>query len=399
MGTTGNDRKEDVSAVEFLVAEVACESSPRPECDGRQGIEDLLRRRFEVDEDDDDAAKRLEEAAAAFVPIEAHSHGGRRMVADVHFHPFLAAAHIAFSEHRPLVISPDMIWLLIIQGFALHVRSAEKFVGPCIFPSGGPKRLEIRRDEFVPGDHGNDWAGVFSDFSSEIRKAVGGEFHDVLSPSFSTTNPTERAAADVALMGALSPYFTYRLWTLCGIPRITLLGSADDWRSIADRVRRLTPFGLVWWTELLLPIVEKFVETAAGSPDRVFWMDFLKIEKMSGGPYITGWINVFFPYIFGNRLRKNVYLLKPSCLAARPYLLAPFSASSSRHSFHSGPTTSEFPSGLSRVPVEWRYFDQSTPMEFLSGFVGIEQCPKSSALRPSIGWAVRPRPSGERSTA
>jgi len=33
----------------------------------------------------------------------------------------LAAVHIAFSQHLPLTLSPDMIWLAILQGFARHV--------------------------------------------------------------------------------------------------------------------------------------------------------------------------------------------------------------------------------------------------------------------------------------
>lgn len=391
MGDFGSDREEGVDAVEFAVSDVAEERSFRPECDGRAAIDDLLRRRFCVDLDDDDPQKRLDEAAAEFTPIEAHSHGERRLVADVHFHPFLAAVHLAFSEHRALVISPDMIWLLIIQGFALHVRFAEKFVGPRIFPSGGPRLIEIRRDAFLPGDPRNDWFRVFSDFSQEIREAVGSEFHDVISPRFSTTGAIERAAADVALMGALSPFFDYRLLTLCGIPKITLLGSVGDWRSIADRSRHLTRFGLEWWADLLLPILGKIAETAAGSPDRTFWRDFYKLEKHSGGPYTTGWINVLFPYLFTNRLRKNFFLIKPRSAAALSHLLAPFSSTMPSGSWSRGPTTADFPSGLTRVPADWRFLDQTIPMEFLSGFVGIEQCPKSAALRPSIGWAVRPR--------
>jgi len=29
---------------------------------------------------------------------------------------FVCALHIAFAQHRPIIISPDMIWLLIVQG-------------------------------------------------------------------------------------------------------------------------------------------------------------------------------------------------------------------------------------------------------------------------------------------
>jgi len=34
------------------------------------------------------------------------------------FHPFMATMHLAYANHYPMTISPDMIWLLIAQGFA-----------------------------------------------------------------------------------------------------------------------------------------------------------------------------------------------------------------------------------------------------------------------------------------
>jgi hypothetical protein len=43
-------------------------------------------------------------------------------IQNVTFHPLLAAAHFAFSKHRPIVLSPDMIWVTILQGLARHVN-------------------------------------------------------------------------------------------------------------------------------------------------------------------------------------------------------------------------------------------------------------------------------------
>jgi hypothetical protein len=39
-------------------------------------------------------------------------------------HPLVDAIHIAFSQHRPLTLSPDDIWLVIAQGFS-HQMTAE----------------------------------------------------------------------------------------------------------------------------------------------------------------------------------------------------------------------------------------------------------------------------------
>jgi hypothetical protein len=37
-------------------------------------------------------------------------------------HPFVAALHYGFAQHRPITISPDMVWLMILQGFSKHVQ-------------------------------------------------------------------------------------------------------------------------------------------------------------------------------------------------------------------------------------------------------------------------------------
>ena len=37
-------------------------------------------------------------------------------------HPLLSAVARAFADHRPLVLSPDAVWLTIAHGVAQHVR-------------------------------------------------------------------------------------------------------------------------------------------------------------------------------------------------------------------------------------------------------------------------------------
>src|SRR5262249_48555239 len=75
---------------------------------------ELARRRTEL-------ATNLEsQFQAAPHGFEACSRYHGRLVADIAFHPLIAALHRAFCDHRPLSLSPDMIWLLIAQGVANH---------------------------------------------------------------------------------------------------------------------------------------------------------------------------------------------------------------------------------------------------------------------------------------
>src|SRR5688572_4474466 len=52
--------------------------------------------------------------------IEGWSKKNHKLVS-TSFHPFVEAVHDAYAMHRPLVISPDMVWLMVAQGFAKHV--------------------------------------------------------------------------------------------------------------------------------------------------------------------------------------------------------------------------------------------------------------------------------------
>src|SRR5262245_16698262 len=39
------------------------------------------------------------------------------------FHPLIAAAFVAFKRHYPLVLSPDMLWITILQGVSQHIQN------------------------------------------------------------------------------------------------------------------------------------------------------------------------------------------------------------------------------------------------------------------------------------
>jgi hypothetical protein len=293
---------------------------------------------------------------------------------DYGFHPLVTAAHTAFDQHYPLVLSPDDIWLCIAQGFGLHVNAhAEALRSRLVRWKSGKQLIKVRRDDFVKGAPGNDWPACFAEFSDGIA-AHFGKKRDLFVASFSTTGPVEKAASEIALMSAVRPYFDYLLTTLCGIPEVTLLGNPEDWASIRRRTSVLSEFGLGWWSRELEPILDQFVAASRGAVDMEFWRSLYKLHDGSGGPWITGWINVLFPYLERNGRQRNPYVGSWREVGER---------------IDCGPKTNELPSGLSRVDFLWDYLGTEIPMELLAGFVGVSQDPRTLALRPAIGWAVR----------
>ncbi len=58
--------------------------------------------------------KQAIEALVCFKVEACSEYHGKVIVSE--YHPLVAAVHAAFSDHRPLVLSPDMLWLLIGKG-------------------------------------------------------------------------------------------------------------------------------------------------------------------------------------------------------------------------------------------------------------------------------------------
>src|SRR5260370_20112552 len=102
--------------------------------------------------------------------VEACSRYHGQLAAGVDFHPVVAAIHLAFKDHRPLVLSPDMLWLLVAQGFAHHVNSGGEELRSQFVKHPGKVAIAVRRDDFIKGSPENPWPEGFGDFSSHIRK-------------------------------------------------------------------------------------------------------------------------------------------------------------------------------------------------------------------------------------
>lgn len=288
---------------------------------------------------------------------------------------FVQTIHTSFDLHLPLVLSPDDVWVAIGQGFAQHVNNNAEKLRKMFVAHEGQKYIEIRRDNFVKGSPENDWMGGFAEFSDKIAEHVGKK-RDLLVSSFSTTGPIEKATSEVILMDTLKAYFEYGCSTCCGIPSITLLGTVEDWVSIRNRAQALSEFDCKVWIDALIPVLDQFVRAAQGNADQAFWQSFYKIGGGSGGPYVTGAINVFFPYIGQQGQYVNNHL---TCWERGVGHMC------------GGPQTDAFPPSLCSVPFTWHYYGNDLPMQFLGGFVGTSQNPDTLEVRPALGWGVADR--------
>jgi hypothetical protein len=294
------------------------------------------------------------------------------VVRNVSYQPLLAAVYLAFSQHRPLVLTPDAVWITIAQGVAHHMAIHGEKLRSRFVAHQGKLDLVFQVSDWVEGSPENPWPEAFAAWAGLIRDHVGAETHDALVCDFSTTGPVERAVSQIVLMDVFERYFRYVLYCICGIPTVTLEGTPADWQRLADKAAHLDRFDLGWWLEHLLPICNQFVRASRGDVDPEHWQAICKLREEYGGDIINGWVAKLFPYL---RAFRN-----GPCTRRNPI-------------FETGEgfQTSAAPSGLSRVPFRWRNgpTSRTRAMEAIGGLIGVTQDPRTLALRPKAGWAVR----------
>jgi len=309
-------------------------------------------------------------------------------------HPLLAAVQRAFDEHRPLVLSPDAIWLTIAGGVANHVRLHAETLRPMFVRHAGKKELEV---ELAAVPHGAAaWTELIGEFRRRLAEELGAGRARLFACDFSTSGETERIAGEIALMDVFAPYYAYVGGIICGIPEITLTGTVDDWRSIRARVDVLAELGLEFWTASLAPILDRLIDAAAGRPDRAFFQAIYKPQAAYGRDTCTGWIGRLFPYVRGEheRFDERNPLLAHGLDAALP----PPGPSG----FYDGPglIPDHAPPGPSRVVVTFRCRAAGWTMdvEVAGGLLAVEQ-DERGRLVPRAGWLVRDADRGQHALA
>jgi hypothetical protein len=279
-------------------------------------------------------------------------------------HPFLTGILTAYREHRPFEISPDMMWLLISQGFARHItNNAEEFRNE-IVGFQGKKTLIVVSRNIVPGNPGSNWEEVFPQFNKQISDYTGNDLTDALTANFSTTTPTIKIVSEITVMETVKAYFDYVVYaTGCGLPSVTVTGTVADWEKVLAKTQYISKYDLKWWTNELEPILKQIIRTKKGKFDKKFWMNMVKFHSQNdygSMEDIDGWIVKFFPY---TKEGDKANLKRIADVGA----VAP---------------------EIVKVPFILESGGQRYKMEFWAGFVGLGQDSATFKLTPEIGWAV-----------
>lgn len=285
----------------------------------------------------------------------------------------------AYAKHKSVTLSPDMIWLLISQGFARYVNAHAEELRHQLVNHEGKKELIVQAGNDLFSAEA-DWPTLIDSFASQIDQYTKGDIANVITADFTTTGPVERVASQVTLMESVKSYFDYTLIiAICGIPSITLKGTPEDWQLVLDKTRKLERHGVGKWLKDLEPILTEFVRAAEGHPNQKFWQDIVwkkRVDEVRGPSCaprskpteFDGWFLKLFPDENGK-------------------------------TFKSATMATEMPSERVYVDFKNRMVDMAgntlceSRMELWAGFIGTEVDVAANMLTPRIGWMALKAPS------
>ena len=282
----------------------------------------------------------------------------------------------AYAGHYSVILSPDAIWTLISQGFCHHISLNTEKLKDKIVNHEGKMEISVisEYDLYSPL---MDWDTLLNGFDIQIAENTKGNIADIMRADFSTTGNTERITSQVTLMSAVKSYFDFAaIHTICGIPTITIEGTPDDWRKIIKKVESLRDYDLGWWVDDLKPILQEFVNASEGNVNKDFWQNIVKKdrpESMKNGAgcgvkdatKFDGWFLKFMPFDKDGRTPDTVVYGRNDMLPS--VVSAPFTYI---------------------VKDATGNIISKTPMEIMSGFVGIDVNENTYTMRPHIGWMV-----------
>jgi len=184
-------------------------------------------------------------------------------------HSFLNGMLKSFKMHKSITLSPDIIWLLIVEGFTYHVAANAESLRSLFVSFEGKQELVVERLKLTPETATKeDWTGIVNEFVEQVEKRTKDNIALVLEPKFSTTTPCSHTSGMISIMSAMKHYFDYKVVMMgCGYPSITIEGTVEDWLLIKEKTQALSKYDLEWWTSKLIPVIDQFISARKGTPD------------------------------------------------------------------------------------------------------------------------------------
>ena len=315
----------------------------------------------------------------------AYSFDKKEKLAFIKFNtPVLNGFYKAHTNHYPIRIKPDDIWLLIVQSFSYHVNENAQKLRNMFVNFSGKKELTVNYPIFSINDVNNKILENFSEqINDQMKQYLGESILNTLTPNFSTTTYDYSIVCKISIMGAFKKYFDYTMNLFgCGVPYLILEGTAEDYQKIISKAKELSKYKFEWYINKIIPHIEKMVEAKQGKIDVGYFKNMVQSKEETehkSGPsgmgaydykvdHLSGWFLNFFSYItngFG-----GYHPFKGDYLSVLDFKKLP----------------------NQRLTVPFKIIDANQKvhlMKYKVGFIGCNQNEKNEVY-PVTGWIVSP---------
>ena len=300
--------------------------------------------------------------------------------------PLFQSVYLAYTHHIPLILSPDHIWLTIIQGLSQHIKHNPDPFSKIVNET--KMDLKLLRKDFIYKSHTNDWVNGISDINKQMKSKIEQDYFKNCSHKFSTTSKIETVSYNIAILDSLQKYYKFELDEGCTLTKVKLLGVLNDWLIIKQKVENLKKYHIFWWIEHLLPILDKFIKAFEGEEDKIFWNSIIKRVEPARSEtknYADGWILNLFPYVYDEY--NDTYKKNPALRKIEEFLN--FDDQIKESNVLKEDVISLLPDGLNSIPFKFIDLGNNRmeyDMRLSSGFMGCQL--EGEFIKPVIGCCV-----------
>lgn len=305
--------------------------------------------------------------------------------------PVLNGFYVAHSNHYPLRIKPDHIWLLIVQAFSNHVNANSESLRSYFVNFEGKKSLIVNYPlTNIEEISKKDLESFSEQINEQMKEYLGEEILNILTPDYTTTDYDSTIVCKISIMGAFKKYFKYEMHLCgCGVPYIILEGTSEDYEKIISKAEKLKKYDFAWYIDRVIPHIKKMVEAKNGNIDTNYFKNMVQDQKENewvsglsgrGGhnikvDTIKGWILDFFAYYSEVNGSSNVKRFMEKSIKVKDF--------------------DNLAQQMLNVPFLIVSGNGSYKMKYRVGFIGCDQNKKKEVF-PVTGWIVCPETKEDR---
>lgn len=195
---------------------------------------------------------------------------------------YLDYLSLCWKRHYGAVISPTIFWNMVLNNLAFEVNK-----NPSKYQKYFTETEEKQEICVVQG--GNLISPEL--LIDGVKGRVPSNIMDHTFPSYSTDTEKSQIANYTAFLDMVSPYYNYSM-LLCGIPKIKVLGTLDDWNLFIAKCMKISE---------IIPEFKKYLEVVRKRIVKIYedsceYGGIFSLERCGSGSQVevSGWIKEFF---------------------------------------------------------------------------------------------------------